>query len=277
MVRIEDVQGSRTPSAPDGETLALWYELGRLYSEAAGGGGRATKLGLAVVCVAAALVLLSAPLFGTAWAGPLAPVIPVVAGLIAGGGLSLRRRTRFRERFGALQERLASRGLDAGRPAREGLGAYYDVQLVLLRSEYEYLLERGARKAARLFEDSFGFTPEDPFETGPLNVAPDTEGMESLRERWERRLAARRARGMEPPALGAREDAAYRVFPREMTVPVELSMRRAYLGISHRLMVERYGHDPREKLVLLPDGLRRRAERDLREYAALSRGQARGS
>ena len=277
MVRIEDVHRSRTPAAPDEEALALWYELARVYSKAAGGGGRATKLGLTVVCVAAALVLLSAPLFGTAWAGPFAPVIPLLAGLLAGGGLSLRRRSRFRGRLGAVREGLASRGLDAGRPAREGLGAYYDAQLVLLRSEYEYLLARGARKAARLFEDSFGFTPEDPFETGPLNVAPDTEGMGSLRERWDRRLAARRARGIEPPALGAREDAAYRVFPREMTVPVELSMRRAYLGISHRLMVERYGRDPREKLALLPEALRRRAERDLREYAALSsRGPARG-
>jgi hypothetical protein len=32
-------------------------------------------------------------------------------------------------------------------------------RLVLLRSEYEYLLTRGARKACRLFEESFGFTP----------------------------------------------------------------------------------------------------------------------
>ena len=277
VVRIETVQRPRTPDVPDEETLALWYELARLYSEAAGGGQRATKLGLTVVCVAAALVLLSAPLFGTAWAGPFAPVIPVAAGVLAAGGLLLRRRWRFRDRFGAVREGLASRGLDAARPAREGLGAYYDAQLVLLRSEYEFLLERGAHKAARLFEDSFGFTPEDHFETGPLNVAPDTEGMASLRGRWERRIAARWEREVEPPALGTREDAAYRVFPREMTVPVELSMRRAYLGISHRLMVERYGRDPREKLSLLPDALRRRAERDLREYAALSpRGSARG-
>jgi hypothetical protein len=114
---------------------------------------------------------------------------------------------------------LEDRGLDAGRPARDGLGAYYDAQLILLRSEYEYLRLRGATKSARLLKDSFGFTPEDPFETGPLNVAPDTEEMRLLRERWERRIAARRQHGMEPPALGPREDSAYRVFPREMTVP----------------------------------------------------------
>ena len=82
---------------------------------------------------------------------------------------------------------------------------------------------------------------------------------------------------MEPPALGVREDAAYRVFPREMTVPVELSMRRAYLTISHRLLVERYGRDPRKKLGPAPEELRRRVERDLREYAALSGGSTRGS
>lgn len=81
---------------------------------------------------------------------------------------------------------------------------------------------------------------------------------------------------MEPPALGAREDAAYRVFPREMTVPVELSMRRAYLEVSHRLLVERYGRDPRKRLAPGPDGLRRRMERDLREYAALSGWPTRG-
>jgi hypothetical protein len=275
--RIERVQRPRTSAAPEEETLALWYELGRLYSEAAGGGQRATKLGFTAVCVVAALVLLSAPLFGTGWAGPFAAGIPVAAGLLSGGGLFLRQRSRLRRRVAAVRERLASRGLDAGRPAREGLGAYYDAQLVLLRSEYEYLLTRGARKACRLLEESFGFTPEDPFETGPLNVAPDTEGMRSLRERWEWRLAARRQRRMEPSALGPREDAAYRVFPREMTVPVELSMRRACLTISHRLLVERYGRDPHGKLGLAPEGLRRRAERDLREYAALSGRPTRGS
>jgi len=277
VVRIELVQRPRTPAAPDEETLSLWYELGRLYSEAAGGGQRATKLGFTVVCVAGALVLLSAPVFGTAWAGPLAAGIPVAAGLLSGGGLFLRQWSRLRGRAGTVRERLASRGLDAGRPARDGLCAYYDVQLVLLRSEYEYLLGRGARKACRLFEESFGFTPEDPFETGPLDVTPDTEGLRSLRKRWERRLAARRERGMEPPALGARENAAYRVFPREMTVPVELSMRRAYLTISRRLLVERYGRDPRKELGSAPEGLRRRAERDLREYAALVGRPTRGS
>ena len=274
--RIERVQCPRTPAAPDEETLALWYELGRLYSEATGGGQRATKLGFTAVCVVAALVLLSAPLFGTGWAGPFAPGIPVAAGLLSGGGLFLRQRWRLRGRVAAVREGLASRGLDAGHPAREGLGAYYDAQLVLLRSEYEYLLTRGARKACRLFEESFGFTPEDPFETGPLNVAPDTERLRSLRKRWERRLAARRERRMEPPALGEREDVAYRVFPREMTVPVELSMRRACLTISHRLLVERYGRDPHGKLGLAPEGLRRRAERDLREYEALSGRPTRG-
>ena len=277
MVRIGDVQRQRTSPTPDQETLALWYELGRLYSEVAVGGQRATKLGFTVVCITGALVLLSAPVFGTAWAGPLAPAIPVAAGLLSGGGLFLRRWSRLRGLTGTIEEKLANRGLDAGRPTREGLGAYYDVQLILLRSEYEYLLARGARKACCLFEESFGFTPADPFETGPLNVAPDTDELRSLKARWERRLAARRQREMGPPALGVREDAAYRVFPREMTVPVELSMRRAYLTISHRLLVERYGRDPREKLGLAPEGVRRRAERDLRQYAVLAERSTRVS
>ena len=263
----------RTPE----KTLTLWYELGRLYSGAGGGGQRATKLGFTVVCVVGALVLLSAPLLGTAWAGPFAPAIPVAAGFLSGGSLLLRERSRLRRRAGVLRRMLAERGLDAERPAREGLGAYYDAQLILLRSEYEYLRLRGAEKMARILEESFGFTPEDPFETGPLNVAPDTEGMRLLRERWERRIAMRTERGMEPPALGLRaalglrEDIAYRVFPREMTSAAELAARRAYLAISRELLIERYGRGP------VPEALRRRVERDLSEYAALTEKPARRS
>jgi hypothetical protein len=259
------VHPERTPE----EALALWYELGRLYSGAGGAGHRATKLGFTVVCLVGALVLLSAPLFGPAWAGPFAPGIPVAAGVLSGGGLLVWKRSRLRRRAGGLRRMLATRGLDPERPAREGLGAYYDAQLILLRSEYEYLRLRGAEKTARLFEESFGFAPEDPFEIGPLNVAPDTEEMRPLRERWERRLVARRRHGMEPPALGLREDLAYRVFPREMTVPAELATRRAYLSISRELLLKRYGRDPSKKANPMPEALRRRVERDLGEYAAL--------
>jgi len=269
--RIEGVQPPRTSTVPDEKTLALWYELGRLYPESGGGAQRATKLGFTVVCIAGALVLLSAPVFGTTWAGPFAAVIPLAAGLLTGGGLFLRQRSRLRSRAGVLRERLAERGLDAERPTREGLGAYYDAQLVLLRSEYAYLRARGAHKAVRLFEDSFGFTPEDPFESGPLNVAPDSPEMRALRERWERRIRSKRQHGMEPPPLGPREDLTCRVFPREMTVPVELSMRRAYLDISRRLIVERYGGQPGEKPRHMTEDLWRRVECDLREYEALSR------
>ena len=257
--------------------MALWYEMGRLYSGAAGSGQRAVKLGLTAVCVAGALVLLSAPLFGTAWAGPFAPAIPILAGLLFGGGLFATERSRLSRRGGVLRRELAGMGLDARRPTRDGLVAYYDTQLILLRSEYELLrLKDGlrAREAARLFEASFGFTPEDSFETGPLNVVPDTDDARLLRECWEKRLAARRQRGIEVPQLGLREDRAYRVFPREMTVPVELATRRDYLAISRGLLVERYGRDPGKKVRLMPGRLGRRVERDLGEYAALTRRQA---
>src|SRR5919107_2684299 len=156
--RIERVHRPRTPAVENEENLALWYEMGRLYAESGGGAQRATKLGFASVCATGALVLLSAPVFGTAWAGPFAAAIPVAAGLLAGGGLFLRQRSRLRRRTDVVRTRLTERGLDAGRPARDGLGAYYDTQLVLLRSEYEYLLVRGAGSAARLFEATFGFT-----------------------------------------------------------------------------------------------------------------------
>jgi hypothetical protein len=267
--RIGIVQRPRTPAAENEESLVLWYELGRLYREAGGGAQRATKLGLASVCAAGALVLLSAPVFGTAWAGPFAAAIPVVAGLVSGGGLFLRQRSRLRRRIDAVRTRLAECGLDAERPARDGLGAYYDTQLILLRSQYEYLLARDAGSTARVFEATFGFTPEDSFETGPLNVAADTPEMLELRGRWERRIHSRTQHGMEPPALGPREEISYRVFPREMTVPAELSMRRAYLEISRRLILGRYGPDKHSHH--LPEAVRQRVERDLREYEALSR------
>src|SRR5919107_4119250 len=144
--RIRIVQRPRTPAAENEESLALWYELGRLYREAAGGAQRATKLGFTIVCATGALVLLSAPVFGTAWAGPFAAAIPLAAGLLMGGGLFLRQRSRLQGRAGTLRMRLAERGLDARRPAGEGLGAYYDAQLLFLRSEYEYLRERDANK-----------------------------------------------------------------------------------------------------------------------------------
>lgn len=269
---------SDTPDASGDRVLALWHELGRLYAAAEGGWNRAAMLGFTTVLVVGALVLTSGFFFGTGWAGtPASPgtaltaaAVPVVVGLFAGGGLLLWERIRRARRRGAAERALAEMGLDPRRPARDGLAAYYDAQLVLLRSEYEYLRCRGARKTARIFEESFGFTPEDPFEAGPLNVAPDTEGMRRLRERWERRLAMRRAREMEAPVLGMREDLAYRVFPREMTVLVELSVRSAYLTISCDLLRRRYGRNP-TKNAGQTEGLRARIERDLAEHAALTR------
>lgn len=273
------MQPARTPDGPgkdnlEGNTLELWYELGRLYSSSEGTTNRATMLGFTVVCAAGALVLLSGYFFGTGWAGPTlqgalgAALTPVVVGLLSGGAIFGRERVKLRRRREALQRALAEKGQDATRPARNGLHAYYDAQLVLLRSEYELLRLQSAGSAIRLFEDTFGFTPEDPFETGPLNATPDSEELRRLRGRWGRRISMRRERGFEPPGIGAREDAAYRVFPREMTVPVELATRNAYLTISCDFIKKRYGKQPLENA---PAGLRRRIERDLGEYAALTR------
>ena len=264
----------RSSPTPAGDAFGLWYELGMLYAAAGENTRRALREGFVVAFVTAALVLLSAPLFGTSWAGPFAALVPVAAGLLFGGSSFGWRRAKFSRRREALRRALAARGEDAGRPTAEGLGAYYDAQLILLRSEYEFLRGRGTKRAllsARLFEVSFGFTPEDEFECGPLNVAPDTPAMRDLRERWDVRLAARRGLGEKPPALGLREDAHYRVFPREMTVPAELAMRSAYLGISYDLLKERYG----KKLGTASEEIRRRAERDLGEYAAITGRRAR--
>ena len=267
----------KSPPTPKEDTLALWYELGRLYSRAEGSGNRSTMLGFTVTCVTGALVLLSGFFFGTEWAGATpeaalgAAAIPIVAGLLSGGGLFLLERFRVLRQAGILRDALARAGADVGRPARDGLHAYYDAQLIFLRSEYEFLRLKGSGKAARLFEACFGFTPEDGFETGPLNVSPDGDGMKSLRGKWERRISSRRNLGMEPPELGIKEDLAHRVFPREMTVPVELATRAAYLEISCDLLRKRYGRNPEKRAASMPKELRRRIERDLGERAALTR------
>lgn len=250
--------------------------MGRRYSNVEGNGNRSTMLGFTVTCVTGALVLLSGFFFSTEWAGATpeaalgAATVPIVAGLFSGGGLFLWERARVLRQAGILREALAEKGEDVGRPARDGLHAYYDAQLILLRSEYEFLRLRDS-KTARLFEESFGFTPEDGFETGPLNVSPDTDGMRLLRERWERRISSRKNLALEPPELGLREDLAYRVFPREMTVPMELATRAAYLEISCNLLRKRYGRDPEKRASSMPKELRRRMERDLGERAALTR------
>jgi hypothetical protein len=57
-------------------------------------------------------------------------------------------------------------------------------------------------------------------------------------------------------------------------VPAELATRRAYLTISRDLLRKRYGRDPRKKVGPV---LRRRVERDLDEYAALTKRPARPS
>ncbi len=260
----------RSSATSHDETFGLWYELGELYARAVGDARRASTRGFTVVCVTAALVLLSAPLFGTSWAGPFAPAIPVFAGLLTGGGSFGWRRLTFFKKRSALRRALAEKGADADRPTKGGLDAYYDAQLILLRSEYEFLRSRRSERAlrsARLFEESFGFTPEDLFECGPLNVHPDMPDTRALRERWDARLAARQALGRASPALGLREDLAYRVFPREMTVPLELATRSAYLEISCKLMWERYG----KSLTPMPASIQGRARKDLSEYRALVR------
>ena len=247
-----------------------------LHAAAGEDGRKAAMLGFVVLCVVGAAVLVSAPasvsVSGDTWGEPVtAGLVPILAGLFVGGGFFGWRRFKFSKRWRALTRALAAAGEDAARPAYHGLGSYYDTHLILLRCQYEYLLARYGKRAPRstaLFEDSFGFTADDGFECGPLNVAPDTARMLRLRERWEARIAAaQQVAGSKMPALSLREDRAYRVFPREMTVPMELATRSAYLSISCRMLRERYGKDE----VSVPEPLRQRAARDRREYQKITR------
>ena len=94
---------------PDAEILVLWYELGKLYARTAEDARRACMGGFAAVCATAALVLLSALLFGTTWAGPFAPAIPILAGLLAGSSSFGWQRIRFAKKRNALRQALAGR------------------------------------------------------------------------------------------------------------------------------------------------------------------------
>lgn len=250
------------------KSLELWYALGRLYSKAESSRRRAARLGFTATLLSGAAVLLSAPLFGVSWLGAFAAAVPLLLGLAAGFGMFTFERASMRRREASIRGALAEKSLDGSRPGRGGLSAYYDAQLILLRSEYEYLLEKGAKRSTRLFEESFGFMPEDPFETGPLNVSTDTEAMHGLRERWERRISMRRERGVLPPEMGLREDRAYRVFPREMTVGAERAARRGYLEISRAVIRSRFGRNPEKGDA--PEDVKRRIRRDLDEYEELT-------
>lgn len=56
------------------------------------------RFGFTVTLMSGALVLLSVPAVGTAWADPFAAALPVAAGLLSGGGLFARERLRLRRR-----------------------------------------------------------------------------------------------------------------------------------------------------------------------------------
>lgn len=272
---------------PQEEAASLWYALGRVYARAGGRSWPATRVGITAVCVTGALVLLSAPLFGTGWVGSapgplvaLPVLLPVAAGLLFGGLPLLYNRLRTLGKQRTLRRALEAEGEDPRRPTLDGLGLYYDGQLILLRSEYEVLWHTPGKRARRkglVMELAFGFAPEDPFESGPLNVLPGSARARALRDLWESRLSAQLLDGEGPPALGLGDDLAYRVFPREMTVPAELATRAAYVEISCDLMFRRYGPDPVPSLEKREAGkeLRRRAERDLAEYERLTLRRAR--
>jgi hypothetical protein len=201
-------------------------------------------------------------------------IFPVFAGLLAGGVPLLYNRLRTLAAQRNLRRALEAEGEDPRRPTLDGLDLYYDEQLILLRSEYEALRHTPGDRARRkglMMELTFGFAPEDPFESGPLNVLPDSARTKALRGLWDSRLLMQLEDGEGPPALHTGDDLAYRVFPREMTVPAELATRAAYLEISRDLLVRRYGNEPLRRLAQLevPTEVYQRARRDLAEYERL--------
>jgi len=266
------VQPSLTPGD---DVSGPWYELGGLYAAAGEDARKATSEGFVVAFVAAAQVLLSAPLFGTSWAGPFAALIPptagcsLVAALCGGGARSSPNDAKRCAGSSPYEARTRTgRQREDSAPTTTLNSSCCAASTSLLRSRRT----TRALLSARLLETSFGFTPEDGFECGPLNVVPDMPKMKALRERWEARLSARRTlQEAPPPSLGLGEDVRHRVFPREMTVSAELAMRGAYLEISCKLLRESYGERPETA----SEEIRHRAKRDLEEYAAITGRRAR--
>lgn len=238
---------------------------------------RATMASFTVVCAVGVLVLLSGYYFGTAWVpgtvmGAVgAAVLPVVVGVVSGAMHFGWERVKINTEHERLSHTLSDKGEDSKRPTRNGLYAYHDAQLVRLRSDYELLLQQGSKTTARLFADTFGFTPEDGFETGPLGVTPGSESLRLVREQWERRISMRRKRDIAQPALGVWEDSQYGVFPRRMTTSAELETRQSYLKVSSDRIKSRHGKNPLAQDEGAPSELRKRIERDLGERAALTR------
>jgi hypothetical protein len=254
-------------ASPKARTLELWHALDRLSAGYRGWGFRVYAAGFAAACISGAAVLTSGYFLGTAWAGPWAAAIPVAVGLAAALAVYAAERAATTRKLHSLRSALLAAGADPDRPTATGLGLYYDPQLILLRSEYELLLLESKTSRARHFEQTFGFHPQDGFETGPLNVMPDEESMRRLRRRWEGRLGLREG----PPATDFRRAVDYQLYPKEMSVPAELAVRHAYLEISWHLLKNRYGTDERRWRATLPEDLYRRAVRDRRELDTLSR------
>lgn len=129
-----------TTRSPDEDAVVLWYEMGRVYANAGGRGWPTVRVGVTAVCIVGALVLLSALLVGTGWVGDapgplvaLPVLVPFAAGLLVGGLPLAYNRLRTFGRQRALRTALEAAGEDPRRPTLDGIGLYYDDQLILLR------------------------------------------------------------------------------------------------------------------------------------------------
>ena len=254
-----------------GRELELWRALDRLSVGSRGWGFRVYSAGFTAACVSGAAVLTGGYFLGTEWAGPWAVFIPVAVGLLAAALVYAVERWRTKRRLDFLHSALVEVGADPERPTGRGLGAYYDPQLILLRTQYEAVRVEGREEAA-LFEENFGFTPHDGFETGPLNVTPGGQRLARLRDRWETQLELRQVAGTGAVTpISFRRAVERQLYPKEMSVPVELTIRKAYLETSWQLIRNRYGWDTAAWEDSLPGFIYRRAVRDTRELDSLTR------
>jgi hypothetical protein len=156
-------------------------------------------------------------------------------------------------------------GLDPYRPSRNGLGVYADDQLLALRSRYE-----SARrpKVRRLFERVFGFSPEDSFHSGPLNVRPGTFEMDALRVEWETNLILANAETL-PPRIGWWMESRRQLLPRNPDEARRIMFALRYTRDSVRKLKLRYGISTRGWHRTVPEGQLWDAMRDYEDVRRL--------
>ncbi|TCJ19996.1 hypothetical protein E0L93_03355 [Rubrobacter taiwanensis] len=249
---------------PEEERLA-WEGLASACSDPVRRLGAFLVIGLVTFFAGISAVVLYYNFFGVR-AVPHALFYATIAFglLVALGGWSIWLAGSLRD-YASFRRVLERSGLDARRPTLDGLGVYSDEQLLALRSRYE-----NARRPAvrRLFERLFGFSRDDSFRSGPLNVRPGTFEMDNLRVEWEANLILLNA-GSKPPEVGWWLESRMELLPRNPDETRKIMFALRYTRDSVRALKLRYGISIRRWHRTVPEGQLWDAMRDYDEARRL--------